>query len=104
MFDYVIIDAPPLGIFSDASVLISRADGALLVVRANKTRYATVDRLLDQMPRERVLGVVLNRTDEEMESNIYYYRHRYYQRGEGLEGGDATALPAAPKEEVTSIN
>ncbi len=39
MFDYIIIDAPPLGIFTDANVLMSRADGALLVVRAGKTRY-----------------------------------------------------------------
>src|SRR5258705_10758191 len=29
MFDYIIIDAPPLGIFTDANVLMSRADGAL---------------------------------------------------------------------------
>ncbi|HJR07935.1 MAG TPA: CpsD/CapB family tyrosine-protein kinase, partial [Pyrinomonadaceae bacterium] len=28
MFDYIIIDAPPLGIFTDATVLIGRADGA----------------------------------------------------------------------------
>jgi Mrp family chromosome partitioning ATPase len=40
MFDYIIIDAPPLGIFTDANVLMSRADGALLVVRAGKTRYS----------------------------------------------------------------
>ena len=39
MFDYVIIDAPPLGIFTDATVLINHADGALLVIRAGKTRY-----------------------------------------------------------------
>src|SRR6185369_8462714 len=32
MFDYIIIDAPPLGIFTDANVLMSRADGAMLVV------------------------------------------------------------------------
>src|SRR5690242_19083465 len=30
MFDYIIIDAPPLGLFTDANVLISRADGAVL--------------------------------------------------------------------------
>ncbi len=29
MFDYIIIDAPPLGIFTDANVLMSRADGGL---------------------------------------------------------------------------
>ena len=83
LFDYVIIDAPPLGIFTDANVLIDRADGALLVVRSGKTRYAAVDRLLEQIPRERMFGVVLNRVDQEIDSNAYYYQHRYYNRERG---------------------
>jgi capsular exopolysaccharide synthesis family protein len=80
MFDYIIIDAPPLGIFTDANVLLSRADGGLLVVRAGKTRYSTVDKLLEQMPKERLLGVVLNRTEEQPDESSYYYQHRYYNR------------------------
>ncbi len=80
MFDFVIIDAPPLGIFTDANVLINRADGALLVVRAGKTRYAMVDHLMETLPRERMLGVVLNRADEGLESNAYNYRRPYYGR------------------------
>jgi Mrp family chromosome partitioning ATPase len=80
MFDFIIIDAPPLGIFTDANVLINRADGALLVVRAGKTRYAAVDRLLEELPRERMLGVVLNRADEQLDETSYYYQRRYYRR------------------------
>jgi Mrp family chromosome partitioning ATPase len=80
MFDYIIIDAPPLGIFTDANVLINRADGALLVVRAGKTRYAAVDRLLEQLPRERMLGVVLNRSEEQLDETSYYYQRRYARR------------------------
>ena len=80
MFDYIIIDAPPLGIFTDANVLMSRADAGLLVVRAGKTRYSTVDKLLEQMPKERLLGIVLNRTEEQPDSASYYYQHRYYNR------------------------
>jgi capsular exopolysaccharide synthesis family protein len=79
MFDYIIIDAPPLGIFTDANVLIDRADGALMVVRAGKTRYSIADKLLKQLPRERMLGVVLNRADEELESTAYYYQQRNYR-------------------------
>ena len=97
MFDYIIIDAPPLGIFTDATVLINRADGALLVVRSGKTRYAALDRIVEQLPRERLLGVVLNRTDEQLDESSYYYQRRYYRRE------DKTAAPpkaqAAMKEE-----
>jgi len=75
-FDYIIIDAPPLGVFTDANLLINRADSAILVVRAAKTRYAAVDRLLEQLPRERMLGVVLNRADTKLDANVYYYQPR----------------------------
>ena len=75
-FDYIIIDAPPLGVFTDANLLINRADAALLVVRASKTRYAIVDRLLEQLPRERLLGVVLNRADVRPDDTAYYYQTR----------------------------
>jgi capsular exopolysaccharide synthesis family protein len=75
MFDYIIIDAPPLGIFTDANLLINRADAALLVVRAGKTRYAVVDRLLEQLPRERMFGVVLNFA-EAVDATSYYYQRQ----------------------------
>jgi capsular exopolysaccharide synthesis family protein len=80
MFDYIIIDAPPLGIFTDANLLINRADSALLVVRAGKTRYSDIERLLEQIPRERMLGVILNRADEQLNESDYYYQRRYYRR------------------------
>jgi len=78
-FDYIIIDAPPLGIFTDANLLINRADGALLIVRSGQTRYAVVDRLLEQLPRGRVLGVVLNRADTQPDETAYYYAQKQYR-------------------------
>ena len=91
-FNYIIIDAPPLGVFTDANLLINRADAALLVVRAAKTRYAVVDRLLEQLPRERMLGVVLNRADAKPDETAYYYQPRYQRAAAesvaGVEAGD----------------
>src|SRR5215203_4445593 len=104
MFDYIIIDAPPLGIFTDANVLMSRADGGILVVRANKTRFSAVDKLLEQMPKERLLGVILNRTEEQPEAASYYYGNRYYNRERRV-----TEISPAPRterleEEVAIVN
>lgn len=82
MFDYIIIDAPPLGIFTDATVLIGRADGALMVVRSGKTRYAALDRVLEPLPRERLLGIVLNGADDNKDDSSSYYQRRYYRRDE----------------------
>ncbi len=99
MFDYIIIDAPPLGIFTDANVLMSKADGGLLVVRAGKTRYAAVDKLLEQMPKDRLLGVILNRTEEQPDAGSYYYQHRYYNRETR-----ATEVHAVSEKEVVTVN
>ncbi len=82
MFDFIIIDAPPLGIFTDANVLINRADGALMVVRSGKTRYAALDRVLEPLPRERILGIVLNGADDNKDDSSSYYQRRYYRRDE----------------------
>jgi capsular exopolysaccharide synthesis family protein len=100
MFDYIIIDAPPLGIFTD--VLMSRADGGLLVVRAGKTRYSTVDKLLEQMPKERLLGVVLNRTEEQPDAASYYYQHRYYNRERRVT--EMQSVPERLEEEDATVN
>jgi len=105
MFDYIIIDAPPLGIFTDASVLMNRADGALLVVRAGKTRYSVIDKLLEDVPKDRMMGVVLNRAEEQPDSSSYYYQHRYYNRERAL--GDAKLEQITTEqieEEVAVVN
>ncbi len=81
MFDYVIIDAPPLAVFTDATVLINRADAAIVVARANKTRAAQLEKVLAPVPRERLLGVVLNGSDEQMNEQNYYYRRYSARRG-----------------------
>ena len=104
MFDYIIIDAPPLGIFTDANVLMSRADGGLLVVRAGKTRYSTVDKLLDHMPKERLLGIVLNRTEEQPDSASYYYQHRYYNREKRTTEMASVPPSGRVEEEVATVN
>lgn len=104
LFDYVIIDAPPLGIFTDANVLINKADGALLVIRAGKSRYALVDQLLNQLPRERMLGVVLNRVDEDLDASSYYYQHEYYDRARpALRNGSMNELAQGEAEEEAAI-
>ena len=104
MFDYIIIDAPPLGIFTDANVLINKADGALMVVRSGKTRYSVVDRLLEQIPRERLLGVVLNRVDQKIEESNYYYQYRSYSRRPRLTEPGNKQLTGEQNEKVAIVS
>ena len=104
MFDYIIIDAPPLGIFTDANVLMNRADAALLVVRSGKTRYSLIDKLLEQIPQEKLMGVVLNRVDDQFDGSAYYYQRRYYNRDRGLTNLQLKQLPGERQEEGAIVN
>jgi capsular exopolysaccharide synthesis family protein len=77
LFDYVIIDAPPLGVFTDAAILINESDGALLVVKANQTRYNDIARALESLPRRRLLGTILNQSEEDSAIDGYYSYPQY---------------------------
>ncbi|XVV10327.1 polysaccharide biosynthesis tyrosine autokinase [Actinoplanes sp. CA-131856] len=61
-FDVVLVDAPPLNGTADATVLSKVTDGALLVVRANRTRTTEVQRSADLLERvgAHLVGAVLN--------------------------------------------
>jgi capsular exopolysaccharide synthesis family protein len=77
-FDWVIIDAPPIGPIADSSLLAPLSDGVLLVVRARRTHHASSQKAIEAIGRERLLGVVLN--DAEIEHSPAYnrYYHGYY--------------------------
>ena len=77
-FDWVILDTPPVGLLSDALLLAAMADVAILVVGAGSTPCGAVQRALDALGRERVLGVVLNRADESVSGGDYYDYYGYY--------------------------
>ncbi|PYU23816.1 MAG: capsular biosynthesis protein, partial [Acidobacteria bacterium] len=74
LFDWVIFDAPPLLPVSDASVLGQLCDGVIMVVRAGSTAFdlAQTARQEDFMEKN-LLGVVLNRAEEEAERYGSYY-------------------------------
>lgn len=63
-FDWVIIDTPPVGLLTDASLLAQMVDLALLVVRAESTPFEQVQRAADAIGRHRITGVVLNRVSK----------------------------------------
>ena len=80
----VIIDAPPLLPVTDAAVLSTRADGALVVVSTGKTTYDMLDRALDHLQKAngKPLGILLNRIPTTGAGKAYYgyqYSGDYYQ-------------------------
>jgi protein-tyrosine kinase len=59
-FEWVILDAPPVGPLADASLLAGIADAILFVIRANTTPYPLIQKAIEAVGREKIFGVVLN--------------------------------------------
>jgi capsular exopolysaccharide synthesis family protein len=72
-FDYVLIDAPPIGLLSDAAILTLQGDGALVVLDAQTTRKGAFRRSMRALETvgAKVLGVVIN--NAKISDNAYYY-------------------------------
>jgi protein-tyrosine kinase len=61
---YVFFDVPPVLAGADALAYAPQVDHIILVVRAGSTSMEDVKLALDLLPRKKVLGVVLNRSDQ----------------------------------------
>ena len=72
-FDWVIVDTPPLAATTDATLLCPLVGAVLLVVRAGRTPLEDVKQAVDALGRERILGIVLNASDQAEESTYEYY-------------------------------
>jgi protein-tyrosine kinase len=68
---YILFDSPPVLSAADALILAPLVDHILLVVQAGKTPVPDVNRALHLLPKEKVLGIVMNRM--ESPSRNYYY-------------------------------
>lgn len=80
VFDYVIIDTPPMSVAMDASIIGRVSDGVVLVIRNEFAKKKAVRRCKLEMERNgcRIVGAVLNRVKKnQMDYNAYGYG-KYY--------------------------
>ena len=65
LYDYVIIDTPPLGLVIDAAILAHHSDASLLVTKAGADKRRTITKLKEQLEQSGsvFLGVILNKVD-----------------------------------------
>ncbi|MDY3001330.1 CpsD/CapB family tyrosine-protein kinase [Romboutsia timonensis] len=86
-YDYVFIDAPPIGIVTDAGIISSYTDGCIFVVGSGEAEIemAKVSKERLEKVGANILGVVLNKF--EVNSHYNYYNYYYEQdaksRGRG---------------------
>jgi capsular exopolysaccharide synthesis family protein len=75
MYDYLILDTPPVIIVTDAQLLSSYADGCVLVVASSQVEKAAVVKAKELLEKvnARILGVVLNKMDVKHKGYSGYY-------------------------------
>ena len=88
-FDWVILDTPPVALLSDSHLLAAMVDSAVLVIDAGATPYAAVQRAIESIGRDKIVGVVLNRVEQGvLQESSYsdYYKAAPSKRRKNLGG------------------
>jgi len=71
-FDWVVIDSPPILPLADTSVWTSVADGTLLVTRQGITQKRQLQRGLEALGNQKLIGAVLNSATGAASADYYY--------------------------------
>lgn len=71
LFDWIIVDSPPLLPLADSTVWTRLTDGTLLITREGKTQKGPLQRGLEMIKKSDLLGVVLNGCTDEDQDNYY---------------------------------
>jgi receptor protein-tyrosine kinase len=91
LFNWIILDTPPLLFAADASLLATICHGTLLVVRIGVTTIDSVTRSMQSLCENNVVGIVVNAARRgELYSKYTYYHSYYYKpsKTEAEEGED----------------
>ncbi len=60
LFEYVILDSPPVRAVADYQLIQAVCDGTLLVLRPDHTKRHMAAEAFEAIPKERLIGVVMN--------------------------------------------
>lgn len=80
MYDYIIIDTPPMANLIDGAIVARQSDGAVIVIESGAISYRLEQKVKEQLEMSgcRILGAVLNKVDIHHDS--YYGRYGKYKK------------------------
>lgn len=81
-FDWVLLDAPPVGFMPDAGLLAGITQAILFVISAGSTPYQLVQRATAELGRDCIVGTVLNRIEDQNIPATGYYNEYYAGKSE----------------------
>ncbi|MFN0171066.1 MAG: CpsD/CapB family tyrosine-protein kinase [Bryobacteraceae bacterium] len=79
-FGFVVIDAPPIATVADYELIQSVCDGVIMIVRPDHTDRTICTQALKQVPKEKMLGAVINCAEDwflwKTQGSYYYGRQQ----------------------------
>lgn len=78
IYDYIIVDTPPLGVVVDAAVVASVCDSAILVIPEGKIKGEIAKNVKNQLEKSgaHIIGAVLNKQEKKGKRYGYYNGYR----------------------------
>jgi receptor protein-tyrosine kinase len=95
LFNWIILDSPPLLFAADANLLSTLCHGTILVVRIGATTIDSIQRAMQSLCENNVLGIVVNGARRGELYSKYTYYHSYYPSN-----GENGELEAAEPQEA----
>jgi succinoglycan biosynthesis transport protein ExoP len=82
IYDFVILDAPPMLGFAEPMQLAIAVDGVVVIAVAGETNRKAITSVVSTLRRLKanLLGIILNRLSNDTGSGYYYYRYYDYYR------------------------
>jgi len=108
IYDWVLVDSPPVLAVADATILSPAVDGIVLVVESGRTPAAALREAEERLRSVagRIVGVVLNKVDVRRSASVggYYYEgytNRYLATGRTAETEAAASSPEREPEQAS---
>ncbi len=89
IFNWVVLDSPPLLFAADANLLSTISDGTMLVVRIGHTTIDSITRAVQSLCHDNVVGIVVNGARRGELYSKYTYYHTYYTPTDKRESEEA---------------
>lgn len=82
LYDYIIVDTPPMAALIDGAIVSQYCDGAVMVIESGAISYRLEQKVQEQLEKSgcRILGVVLNKVD--ISAQGYYGKYGKYGKYE----------------------
>jgi len=75
VFDWILIDSPPVVPVADATIMAALCDGVLMVVKADSTDFQLSQKACQEFQEDKLIGVVLNSVEKIAGYDSYAYTY-----------------------------